>query len=170
MYSKEWRVQLPILAFNWLDTKIEVSIEHIPRANVYGIECYNYSFSADSATCTQGLIASIKAIVHIGIIQRGHSNSSTSWNFTLTTVLRATISNTQPESRIQNGTKAWLYLINNSSCDDLFNSHSNLPTTEILFRMQSYCGIRLSYGCPLKVSQLRGHLNAIINSVPLLTF
>ena len=25
-------------------------IEHIPRANVYGIECYNYSSSADSAT------------------------------------------------------------------------------------------------------------------------
>jgi len=27
-----------------------VFIEHIPRANVYGIECYNYSSSADSAT------------------------------------------------------------------------------------------------------------------------
>jgi len=26
-----------------------VFIEHIPRANVYGIECYNYSSSADSA-------------------------------------------------------------------------------------------------------------------------
>jgi len=30
--------------------KQEVFIEHIPRANVYGIECYNYSSSADSAT------------------------------------------------------------------------------------------------------------------------
>jgi len=30
--------------------KLEVSIEHIPHANVYGIECYNYSSSADNAT------------------------------------------------------------------------------------------------------------------------
>ena len=30
--------------------QLEVSIEHIPRANVYGIECYNYSSFADSAT------------------------------------------------------------------------------------------------------------------------
>ena len=30
--------------------KLEVSIEHIPHTNVYGIECYNYSFSADSDT------------------------------------------------------------------------------------------------------------------------
>ena len=30
--------------------KLEVSTEHIPHANVYGIECYNYSSSADSAT------------------------------------------------------------------------------------------------------------------------
>jgi len=28
--------------------QLEVSIEHIPRTN--GIECYNYSSSADSAT------------------------------------------------------------------------------------------------------------------------
>ena len=28
----------------------EVFIQHILRANVYGIECYNYSPSADSAT------------------------------------------------------------------------------------------------------------------------
>ena len=30
--------------------QLEVSIEHISRANVYGIECYNYSSFADSAT------------------------------------------------------------------------------------------------------------------------
>jgi len=36
-------------AYNKLP-KQEVFIEHIPRANVYGIECYNHSSSADSAT------------------------------------------------------------------------------------------------------------------------
>ena len=39
--------------YEWRDSIIleqEVFIEHIPCANVYGIECYNYSSSADSAT------------------------------------------------------------------------------------------------------------------------
>jgi len=30
-----------------IHAKLEVSIEHIPHANVYGIECYNYLSSAD---------------------------------------------------------------------------------------------------------------------------
>jgi len=30
--------------------QLEVSIEHIPCGNVYEVECYNYSSSADSAT------------------------------------------------------------------------------------------------------------------------
>ena len=34
----------------WTQEQLEVFIEHIPRANVYGVECYNYSSSADSAT------------------------------------------------------------------------------------------------------------------------
>ena len=41
------------LMYEWRDSIIleqEVFIEHIPCANVYGIECYNYSSSADSAT------------------------------------------------------------------------------------------------------------------------
>jgi len=33
-----------------LHHKPEVSIEPIPHTNIYGIECYNYSSSADSAT------------------------------------------------------------------------------------------------------------------------
>jgi len=39
-----------------IDTKLEVSIEHIPQANVCGVDCYNYSSSAECHT--QGLIAS----------------------------------------------------------------------------------------------------------------
>jgi len=31
-------------------TQLEVSIEHIPHVNVYGIECCNYLSSTDSAT------------------------------------------------------------------------------------------------------------------------
>jgi len=41
---------ISLLARHMCKKKLEVSIEHIPRENVYGIECYNYSSSADSAT------------------------------------------------------------------------------------------------------------------------
>jgi len=41
---------LPSTHLVLLPNKLEVSIGHIPHVNVYGIECYNYSSSADSAT------------------------------------------------------------------------------------------------------------------------
>ena len=43
-------VARPFLLWPGTRLKLEVIIEHIPRTNVYGIECYNYSSSADSAT------------------------------------------------------------------------------------------------------------------------